>query len=274
MIQRVAILGAGAFGETMIKVIASADERKRGVEVIATHRRAERRAELEERYGVFVLADNREACEGADMIYPVVRPEQMADLMREIGPSIKDHQILAAGAASLRLPFYRRFLPSRCTLAWVFPTPFMTMCAGFLAIHPEPDTSPDKLSDLEEYWSRFCDEIVVIEEEAMDTFVILHASGQSYLWPIIKAYVDFGSQNGFSTEQAQAIVLSTLGCSARMLKEMDCSPLGLDLMMSKWSGPGTLTASGLEVLKRNYAESLYAQALEAARDQATRHRQG
>ena len=73
-----------------MEVMASEEEKARGVEVVATHRRAERRAEVSERFGIRALASNREACEGADMIIPLVRPEQMAALMEEVGPVIRE----------------------------------------------------------------------------------------------------------------------------------------------------------------------------------------
>ena len=69
-IRRIAILGAGRYSELLLEVMASEEERARGLEVVATHRRAERRVEISERFGIRVLASNREACEGADMIIP------------------------------------------------------------------------------------------------------------------------------------------------------------------------------------------------------------
>ena len=102
-IKRIAILGAGRYSELLLEVMASEEEKARGVEVVATHRRVERRAEVSERFGIRVLASNREACEGADMIIPLVRPEQMAALMEEVGPVIGEDQIVATGAASIPL---------------------------------------------------------------------------------------------------------------------------------------------------------------------------
>lgn len=272
MIRKVAIIGAGHYGEVLIQALATEDERSRGVEVVATHRRAERREELEERYGIEVLADNLEACADADMIYPVVRPEQMAELMRQIGPSIRDEQIVATGAASLRLSLYRPYLPSECTLAWVFPTPFIRIKVGFLAIHAEPDTDPAKIQELKEYWSRFCEEVVVIGEEAIDSFVILHASSYPFLAPLVKAMIEFGQENGFSPELSQKIVLSTFRSAGRLMDEAGYSSETLEELMKEAAVPGSLSAAGLAVLEQANAESIITQTLVAAREQAERHR--
>lgn len=268
MIQRVAIIGAGRFAEVMLDVMTMPEERDAGVEVVASHRRSDRRAELRERYDITVYADNREACHGADVVYPLVRPTQMTALMEEIGPVITDDQFVAAGAATLPMSFYRRFLPSRCTLSWVFPTPFMRQRSGFLALCPEPDANPDRIADLRAFWERFCDQIITIDERAMDTFVLLHAAGLTFLWPIMKAYVEFGAANGFTRDQAQAITLSTFVNGGHWMEQNDSSPMGIEGMMEEFSVPGSLTAAGLSVLRRNFVESLYAQTLEAGKSQA------
>ena len=274
MIRKVAIIGAGDYGEVLIQALATEEERARGVEVVATHRRGERREELAEKYGIPVLADNLEACTDADMIYPVVRPEQMAELMEQIGPSVGDDQIVATGAASLRLSLYRPYLPSKCTLAWVFPTPFIRIKAGFLAIHAEPGTDPDKIEDLKEYWSRFCEEVVVIGEEAMDSFVILHASSYPFLAPLVKALIEFGQENGFSPKLSRKIVLSTFRSTGRMMEEMGFTAEMLGQLAIEAAVPGSLSAAGLAVLEKSNAEGIFARMLIAARDQAERHRGG
>ena len=274
MIRRVAIIGAGGFGEVMLAAMTGPEERALGVELVASHRRPDRRAELQEKYGITVYADNREACEGADVIYPVVRPGQMGFLMEEIGPGIGDGQIVAAGAASLPLSFYRRYLSPKCTLAWVFPTSFMSLRLGYLAICPEPGSDPERIRDLESYWGRFCEHIITIREEAMDTFVLLHAAGQTFIWPVLKAFVEFGAANGFTMKESQAITLSTLESMARCLKTQDASPIGLEGMMEEYSVPASMTESGLAVLRRNYVESLYAQTLETGMTQARVNREG
>ncbi len=273
MIRRVAIIGAGRFAEVMLDVMTTPEERAAGFEVVASHRRPERRAELQQRYNITVYADNREACHDADVVYTLVRPDQMANLMKEIGPVITDDQVLAAGAATLPMSFYRPFLASKCTLSWVFPTPFMRQKSGFLALCPEPGSNPDRIHDLESYWSRFCERIITIDERAMDTFVLLHAAGLTFLWPIMKAYVEFGAANGLTREEAQAITLSTFVNGGHWMEQNDSSPMGIEGMMEEFSVPGSLTAAGLSVLRRNFVESLYAQTLETGMSQARANRE-
>ena len=268
MIKKIVILGAGRYAEVLLNVIASPEERERGIEVVATHRRAERRAEVEEKYDIQVLADNREACRDADMIYPLVRPEQMADLMEEIGPCIKEDQIFAVGAAAIPLTFYRKYLPANCALAWVFPPPFITTRAGYLAINPEPGINAQKLDELKEYWGRFCDQVLIVGDGALDSFTVLHACGQFFLYPIIKAMIAYGESNGFTREDAQAISLGTLRCTAQALSEIECSQEALEAKLDHARVPGNMTNAGLQVLDAVAVEDTFARCFAAAHHQA------
>ncbi|MEE9199362.1 MAG: pyrroline-5-carboxylate reductase dimerization domain-containing protein, partial [Dehalococcoidia bacterium] len=102
--------------------------------------------------------------------------------------------------------------------------------------------------------------------------VILHACGQLYLYPVIKAMIGFGEENGFSRGQAQAIVLSTLRSTAQALSGVECSPEWMDDRMAHASLPGSLTGAGLGVLKEQDVEGVYGRVGLAALEQARRHR--
>ena len=242
--------------------------------MVASHRRPERRAELQEKYGITVYADNREACEGADVIYPVVRPGQMGvtdggDRSGDRGWA--DSRCGRCIAAPLLLPPVSVFqMHPRLGL----PDVVYVTETGLPGHLPRTGSNPERIRDLESYWGRFCEHIITIREEAMDTFVLLHAAGQTFIWPVLKAFVEFGSANGFTMKESQAITLSTLESMARCLKTQDASPIGLEGMMEEYSVPASMTESGLAVLRRNYVESLYAQTLETGMTQARVNREG
>ena len=273
-IRRIAILGAGRYSELLLEVMASEEERARGLEVVATHRRAERRVEISERFGVRVLASNREACEGADMIIPLVRPEQMAALMEEVGPVIREDQIVATGAASIPLSWYRQFLKSPCTLAWVFTPVFMGSGEGFIAMTFEPGTPAKHVEALKEYWGRFGNEIMVVEDGGQDAFTVLQACSQFFLFPVIKAMVAYGREAGLSVADAQAVSLATLRCTSRVLDGEDCTPEGLEKLLDYARVPNNMTFAGIKTLESRGVEAAYRECLAAAQRQSEANRSG
>ena len=77
-----AILGAGVMGETLLSGLVRAGRRVDNL--LVGEKRAERAEELEERYGVAVVG-NVEAATKAGTIALVVKPQDMGDLLDEIG---------------------------------------------------------------------------------------------------------------------------------------------------------------------------------------------
>ena len=273
-IKRIAILGAGLYSEILLEAMTSEKERARGVEVIATHRRAERRGEVAERFGIRMLESNRKACEGMDMVVPLVRPEQMAVLMEEVGPVIGAEQIVATGAASLPLSWYRKYLEATCTLAWVFTPVFMGKGEGYIGMAFESTATEGRVEDLKEYWGRFGNELMVVEDGNQDAFTVLQACSQFFIYPVVKAMVGYGRGAGLPVEAAKAASLAALRCASRELQDVDCTPEGLEGLMDYARVPGNMTYEGIKTLERRGVEDAFRECLIAAQRQSETNRSG
>src|SRR3954470_20731162 len=96
MAGQVAILGAGVMGETLLSGLVRAG---RAVDMLLVgERRAERAAELQERYGVQVVG-NREAAAKADTVVIVVKPQDMGELLTEISSELRPGQLVGSAPA-------------------------------------------------------------------------------------------------------------------------------------------------------------------------------
>ena len=96
--SRTAILGAGVMGETLLSGLVRAG--RRVDHLLVGEKRAERAAELSERYGVAVV-DNVSAARDADTVALVVKPQDMVDLLTEIAPVLRPGQLLVSLAAGI-----------------------------------------------------------------------------------------------------------------------------------------------------------------------------
>ena len=95
MSAKVAVLGAGVMGETLLSGLIRAGRRPE--ELLITERREERAAELRERYGVDVVS-NLDAAKQAETLVLVVKPQDMPDLLAEIAPAVQPSQTAILGA--------------------------------------------------------------------------------------------------------------------------------------------------------------------------------
>src|ERR1041384_786513 len=82
--RRIAILGAGKIGESLLAGLLSSGWRQPG-DIVVTGRREERIAELNEKHGVEGTLDNPSAVTGAGLIVIAVKPQDFDVLLGEVG---------------------------------------------------------------------------------------------------------------------------------------------------------------------------------------------
>src|SRR5919204_3001100 len=89
--RRIAILGVGKIGESLLAGLLSSGWRKPS-DIVATGRREERLHEVAERHGVETTLSNEEAVNGASLVVIAVKPQDFDVLLGEIGSLITPEQ--------------------------------------------------------------------------------------------------------------------------------------------------------------------------------------
>src|SRR5581483_514727 len=95
--RRIAILGCGRIGESLLAGLLSAD----GDQIVVTARREERAAELARRFGVQATLSNAEAVHGAELVVIAIKPQDFEALLGEIGPQLHAGQTVLSVAAAI-----------------------------------------------------------------------------------------------------------------------------------------------------------------------------
>src|SRR5919201_3148220 len=98
--RKVAILGAGKIGESLLAGLLSSGWRTPG-EVVVTVRREERLDELAERHGVRATLSNAEAVRDASLVVIAVKPQDFDVLLGEIGGLLTPEQTVLSVAAAI-----------------------------------------------------------------------------------------------------------------------------------------------------------------------------
>ena len=80
---RLAFIGAGVMGEAMIAGLLD-----RGLvaasQIVASHPRADRREKLVSRFGIETTESNRDAVDGADLVFLTVKPQVLGSVMKQL----------------------------------------------------------------------------------------------------------------------------------------------------------------------------------------------
>jgi pyrroline-5-carboxylate reductase len=156
----------------------------------------------------------------------------------------------------------------------VFTPVFMGSGEGFIGMTFEPGTAAGQKEALREYWGGFGNEIMEVDEKTRDAFTILQSCSQFFLYPVVKAMLEYGRLAGLSEADAQAVSLSTFRCVARELEGIEVTPEKLEGILDYARVPGNMTWEGLKELEGQEVEEAFRKCLAAAERQSELNRSG
>lgn len=215
--KRLAVLGAGKLGETLLKGLLDAGV-VRVADVIITAGHQVRLDLLRERCGVKGTLSNASAADGADIVILAVKPRTIAKVLAEIGATLKSSQLLISVAASVSTSFIEKQLAAEVPVVRAMPnTPCllrkgMTGLAG--GIHADP-------SHVETARSIFnsVGRTVVVDEKHMNAITGLSASGPAFIYIIIESLAEAGVKVGLPRDIATELAAQTvMGAGAMVLE--------------------------------------------------------
>src|SRR2546430_17214082 len=110
--RKIAILGAGRIGESLLAGLLSSGWRKPG-DLVVTGRREERLKEVADRHGVDATLSNAEAVTDAGLVVIAVKPQDFDVLLGEIGGPLTTEQNGLSIAAAITTPQIRGRVAAR-----------------------------------------------------------------------------------------------------------------------------------------------------------------
>src|SRR5262245_3300057 len=127
--RRIAILGGGKIGESLLTGLLSSGWRK-PEEIVVTARRQERIDELVERHGVEATLSNADAVSGAGFIVIAVKPQDFDVLLGEIGGLLSTEQTVLSVAAAVPTAQIERHLSDGVPVLRAMPNTPATVHEG------------------------------------------------------------------------------------------------------------------------------------------------
>jgi pyrroline-5-carboxylate reductase len=259
--KRTAVIGAGVMGETLLAGLIRAG---RGAEsIVVVEKRAERAAELAERYAVEVVADVAAAA-AADTVLLVVKPQDMADVLGEIGPALRPGQLLVSLAAGITTAFVESHVPDGVAVVRVMPNTPALVDEGMAALSPGTHCDDTHLAEAESLMASV-GKVVQVPEKLQDAVTAISGSGPAYVFFVVEAMIEAGVHLGLPRTTAHELAVQTLVGSAAMLRETGEHPA---VLREQVTSPGGTTAAALRELEVHGVRAAFLAALEAARDRS------
>jgi pyrroline-5-carboxylate reductase len=261
--RRVAILGAGTIGESLLRGLLSGGWRE-PAEIVATVRDETRAAELRERHGIEVTLDNAAAVAGATLVVVAVKPQDFDALLGEIGGVLTPEQTVLSVAAAIPTSAIEGQIAPGVPVVRAMPNRAATVHEGIAGICAGVHAGDEHLRLAEEALS-YLGAVVEVPERYMDAVTAVSGSGPAYYALLAEAMIEAGILLGLSREVSTQLVVQTMLGTARLLRDEGIHPVEL---REQVTSPGGTTIRAIRELERAGVRAAFLNAIQAAMERS------
>jgi pyrroline-5-carboxylate reductase len=257
--ETLAFVGCGMMGEAMVKGLLReglVDPRQ----IIASHPRAERCLELENRYGVQVTDSNAEAAADATFAVVAVKPQFLGEVVNDLdGVLNMDATVLSVVAGATMARLGSDFGVSR--VVRVMPNTPAQIGRGMSVWTATNTVDESGRKKVRVILSALGAEEYVIHENELDMATALSGTGPAYVFMFMEALIDAGVHMGFSRRVAEKLVFETVLGAAEFAKG---EPDHLAKLRNQVTSPGGTSAAAQYQLERGRLRTVLSDAVWAA----------
>jgi pyrroline-5-carboxylate reductase len=215
--KKLAIIGAGKLGETLIKGLLEA-----GVvefeNIVVTAGHQPRLDNLREKFSVAGTLSNPMAAESADIIIIAVKPQTVPVVLGEIRGVLRPSQLLISVAASVSTAFIEKHLDHPVPVIRAMPNTPCQLKKGMTGIARGRNAEPGQV-ELAKFIFDSVGRTVVVDEKHMDAITGLSASGPAFIYIIIESLAEAGVKVGLPRDIATELAAQTaLGAGSMVIE--------------------------------------------------------
>jgi pyrroline-5-carboxylate reductase len=245
--KRLAVLGAGKLGGILLRAYL-----KQGLfkpkNVAATVKHGEKAAALAKELGVRVTCDNRAAVKGADIVLLGVKPQVVADVLKEIAPEIGANAVVISVAASVPTSYLEQHLESaagggnkKVAVVRAMPNTPAAVGCGMTGICRGAHAGPEHLEIARAMFDAV-GRTVAVDEKNMDAVTGLSASGPAFAYIILESLAEAGVKVGLPREVSTLLAAQMMKGSASVVLETGDHPA---LLKDSVTTPAGCTIDGI-----------------------------
>lgn len=270
----IGFIGAGNMAEALVGGLIASGGVARPLEITISDVRPERLIELGNKFSISLCENNRGVLSNCNTIVLSVKPQNVAEVIDDIGPAFTERHLLITICAGISTRFVERRLvgsqalgpltPSQPRVVRVMPNTPALIRQGVAAICGGAFSSEEDLA-LTEAIFRAVGTTVRLDEEHMNAVTALSGSGPAYFFHLIECLIQAGEKVGLPPKAAADLVLQTAAGACAMAAKREKSPARLREMVTS---PKGTTWAALEVMKERDFPAIIDDAIKAATDRA------
>jgi len=261
--MKIAFIGGGNMGEAMLAA-ALEDGLAKPESIWVSDVSQERCQALAQKYGVTAMAGNLEAISGKDIVVLAIKPQNLAEVMTEIGGQLKPGQVVFSIVAGARIETLSKGL-QHGAIARAMPNTPAQIGEGMSVWTATPQVTGEQKGLVGAILGAMGAEIYVEDEKYIDMATAISGSGPAYFFMMAESLIEAAVAIGLPRDMARRLVVQTMLGSGRLIQQSGEEPAQL---RRKVTSPGGTTARALEQFEKGQFAELVKRAVKAAYDRA------
>jgi pyrroline-5-carboxylate reductase len=214
--MRIAVLGAGTLGESLIRGLLDSGSKPADFVVTAGHRT--RVETLERSLGVSGAASNLAAVQGADLVILSVKPPTVPGVLDELRAATEPLPLLVSVAASVRIADLEAHLPAGTPVVRAMPNTPSLVKRGMTVLSRGRHATNEHLERACQVFDAV-GRTMVLDEKHLDAVTGLSACGPAFIYIVIESLAEAGVKTGLPRDVATVLAAQTvLGAGAMVLE--------------------------------------------------------
>lgn len=252
-------IGAGNMAEALVRGIIQASllppQRIR-----VTDKDRRRLDRFQATFGVAGFEHNMEGVHGAQVVVMAVKPQVMADVLREVEAGLAPGTLVISIAAGVTTGRLEKNLPAGTRVVRVMPNMPAMALAGVSVYCLGTHASEDDARLVESLF-RSVGVVVRLDEKHLDAVTALSGSGPAYVFFLAECMMQAGHEMGLDPQTAKTLTLGTIRGAARLMEETGIGP---EELRQRVTSKGGTTAAAMEALESGRVREKFVQAIRAA----------
>ncbi len=257
--RKIGFLGGGNMAAALIRGLLHS-ETMAADQIRASDVKAERLAELREKYGIQTSLENEEIARWADVIVIAVKPQIVDRILAPIGAVMSPGDLVISIAAGVPLEAFEARLPKDARVIRAMPNTAAMALAAATAIAPGAHATEEDVATAKALFEAV-GRCVVLDESLLDAVTGLSGSGPAYVMLMIEALADGGVKVGLGRDTALLLAAQTVYGAAKLQLETGEHPGRLKDMVTS---PGGTAIAGLHTLESGGLRRTLIDAVEVA----------
>jgi pyrroline-5-carboxylate reductase len=232
--KKIAVLGAGKLGETLIKGLLQAGVIEPGqVKVTAGHQ--QRLQYISDRFSIQGTLSNKAAVEDADIVILSVKPQVVPAVLAEVADAMRPSQLLISVAASVSTALIESRLSHPVPVVRAMPNTPCQLNKGMTGISAGKNATGEHTA-LARFVFDSVGRTVIADEKHMDAITGLSASGPAFIYIVIESLAEAGVKVGLPRDVATELAAQTVVGAGSMVLETAEHPAKLKDMVTTPAG--------------------------------------